>query len=111
MTDFVEDREFSRLFAALSESEERAPAAVKARLYTALVAEQQSSGPLASLDASVSAGRGICVFERLVQITPLNEKAKSPFFCRTCHARILAEHLDHPPIFWPHCPYSGFKKS
>jgi hypothetical protein len=111
MTGFAEDREFSRLFAALSEVEGHPPAALKARLYTAMVGEQQTNGPLASLDASISAGRGICVFEKLVQIAPLNEKAKSPFFCRTCHARILAERMDRPPIFWPNCPYSEFKKS
>jgi hypothetical protein len=51
------------------------------------------------------------VFEKLVQIAPLGEKAKSPFFCRVCHARALAESFENPPIFWPHCPYVAFKGS
>lgn len=98
----------------LSESgirEEHAPASLKARLYTALIHKQQESGPLASLDASVSIGHGLCVFEKLVQIAPVGEGAKSPFFCQVCHARVLAEHLDNPPIFWPNCPYVAFKRS
>ena len=91
--------------------EEGAPASLKARLYTALIRRQQESGPLGSLDASVEAGNHICVFEKLVQIAPIAEQAKSPFFCEVCHARVLAEHFDHPPIFWPGCPYVDFKKA
>jgi hypothetical protein len=101
---------FSTLFSQPPEPGEKAPPSLKARLYSALVRAQQSSGPLASLDATVAAGHGVCVFEKLVQIAPLGERAKSPFFCHTCHARVLAEAFDHPPIFWPNCPYSGFKK-
>jgi hypothetical protein len=47
----------------------------------------------------------------MVQIAPVGEKPKSPFFCQTCHARVLAEHFDHPPIFWLNCPYVKFKES
>jgi hypothetical protein len=103
-----------QLSALLSESgqeEERAPSSLKARLYSALVRKQQESGPLASLQTTVLAGHPICVFEKLVQITPVNEKAKSPFFCQVCHARVLAEHFDNAPIFWPGCPYVKFKES
>lgn len=110
MPDTSWDRKFHRMFAEPGE-EEHAPSSLKARLYTALVRKQQASGPLATLDATVAAGHGICVFEKLVQIAPVGERLKSPFFCGVCHARILGEHLDHPPIFWSNCPYVAFKKS
>lgn len=104
------DHQFAELFAPLS-GEKRAPSSLKARLYSVLIDEQQHTGPLASLDASVEAGHGICVFEKLVQIAPIGEQAKSPFFCQVCHARVLAEHFDNPPIYWPNCPYVRFKES
>lgn len=90
---------------------ESAPSSLKARLYSALVRKQQESGPLASLDSSVAAGHALCVFEKLVHIAPVGERAKSPFFCEVCHARVMAESFDHPPIFWPGCPYVDFRKS
>ena len=109
------DFEFRSLFSQLKETSEeaadRAPSSLKARLYSALVRKQQENGRLASLDATVASGREICVFEKLVQIAPVGEKAKSPFFCEVCHARVLAEKFDSPPIFWPHCPYVEFKGS
>jgi hypothetical protein len=105
------DREFSLIFAEPQDTQEGAPSSLKARLYTALVREQQAAGPLASLDATVSTGHGVCVFEKLVQIAPIGDEAKTPFFCNVCHARLLAEHLENPPIFWSNCPYVAFKKS
>lgn len=90
---------------------ERVPSSVKARLYSAVIRKQQENGPLASLDSSVAAGHDLCVFEKLVQIVPVGEKAKSPFFCEICHARVMAESFDHPPIFWSGCPYVDFRKS
>lgn len=111
MPTYNEDREFRTLLSERSITCDRAPNTLKARLYSALIREQQSSGPLASLNATEAANHGLCVFEKLVQITPIPEQAKSPFFCRVCHARILAEHLERPPIFWPHCPYVSFKNS
>jgi hypothetical protein len=104
------DNEFREILSAMPEVHERAPASLKARLYSTLIRAQQESGPLASLDATVAAGRGVCVFEKLVQIAPVGESAKALFFCRVCHARVLGEAFDNPPIFWPHCPYAGFKK-
>ena len=103
------NRAFSQLFSGLKETSEHAPSSLKARLYSAVIRKQQASGPLASLDDTVAAGHDVCVFEKLVQIAPVGEKAKSPFFCQVCHARILAETFDHAPIFWPHCPYVEFK--
>jgi hypothetical protein len=105
------EQEFSRILAEPPGGSERAPSSLKARLYSALIQEQQATGPLASLDATVAAGRGICIFEKLVQIAPVGEAVKSPFFCRTCHARVLAEKFDNAPIFWPHCPYVAFKNN
>lgn len=102
--------EFSELLNAPEQQDEHAPPSLKARLYSALVRKQQESGPLASLEATVSAGRAICVFERLVQIAAVGEKAQSPFFCEVCHARVLAEHFDQAPIFWAGCPYVKFKE-
>lgn len=104
------DRQLAQLFAPRS-GNERAPSSLKARLYSALIHEQQQTGPLASLDASVEAGHEICIFEKLVQIAPVGEQAKTPFFCQVCHARILAEYSDNPLIFWSHCPYVKFKAS
>ena len=103
--------EFRALLSETEESGERAPSSLKARLYSMLVRKQQESGPLATLDETVSAGHDLCVFERLVQIAPVGEQAKSPFFCQVCHARWLAEHFDNAPIFWPGCPYVMFKES
>ena len=109
MTNSDVDRAFRQLFSDLPEAGEPVPSSLKARLYSALIREQQASGPLASLNQTVAAGRNVCVFEKLVQIAPVGEKAKSPFFCQVCHARILAESFDNPPIFWAYCPYVEFK--
>jgi hypothetical protein len=105
------EMQFDALLSEPEQSAERAPCSLKARLYSALIRKQQESGSLASLQASVSAGHPICVFEKLVQIAPLSEKAKSPFFCEVCHARVLAEHFENAPIFWAGCPYVTFKRS
>ena len=104
------EKDFRFLLQDRRESGDRAPSSLKARLYSRFIYEQQESGPLASLDESVASGRGVCVFEKLVQIAPVGERAKSPFFCQACHARILAQHFDHAPIYWPHCPYVQFQK-
>ena len=62
------------------------------------------AGPKAS-------GHDLCVFEELVRIAPVGEAAKCLNLCRVCHARMLGEKLEHPPIYWPNCPYVRFKKS
>ena len=101
----------AEITAAEEAPEEQAPARLKARLYSALVREQQSSGPLQDLDATFAAGHQLCVFEKLVQIAPVGERVKQPFYCRVCHARLLAEKMENAPIFWAHCPYAEFQKS
>ena len=111
MTEPNTEMEFRALLARLDEQAARAPSSLKARLYSEFVHKQQETGPLASLDASVASGQGVCVFERLVQIAPVGEQIKSPFFCQACHARVLAEHFDNAPIHWPHCPYVKFQES
>jgi hypothetical protein len=104
-----DERCFAGLFSRPETADDKAPASLKARLYSAIIRAQQENGPLASLDETAQ-NHGLCVFEKLVQIAPVGEAAKSPFFCHVCHARVLAEAIDNPPIFWPNCPYSNFKK-
>lgn len=90
---------------------EQAPSDLKARLYSALVQRQAETGPLSSLSECRAQGGELCVFERLVEIAPVGERAKSLNFCRVCHARVLAEHFENAPIYWNGCPYVQFKKS
>ena len=106
----------NRFFTMLAEStdqappeSERAPARLKSRLYSALVAELAANGPLESLAATKAAGRKLCVFENLVCGVP-SERVTSMNPCRVCHARLLAERFESPPIHWPHCPYVEFQR-
>ena len=92
-----------------SPSETRAPSRLKARLYTAMIERQAQSGPLRPLTEIREQGRPLCVFEQLVQIAPVGQKVQSVFYCKVCHARVLAEHFENPAIYWPHCPYVSFK--
>jgi hypothetical protein len=110
---FDEDRWFEEFAAVTDSSAEpsRAPARLRSRIYTALIREQQRTGQLASVSSTRAAGRKLCVFEQLVEITPAGETTKSRYFCQVCHARILAENFEHPPIWWPNCPYAEFKKT
>lgn len=89
---------------------ERAPSRLKARLYSALVQRQESSGPLRSLSDTRKAGEELCAFESLWERLPLGESAKRFNCCSICHARALAERLERPPIYWNHCPYVAFGK-
>jgi hypothetical protein len=95
---------------AMGGTAERAPASLKSRLYSALVADQAASGPLLSLPATQAAGRPLCVFENLLQVLPVGERVTSMNPCRICHARVLAETFESPPIYWPHCPYVAFRR-
>lgn len=88
-----------------------APSRLKANIYSAVVQRQAESGPLMSLTDVKARGRDLCVFETLVQIAPTGEMIDSLNFCRVCHARLLAEHFEHPPIYWRGCPYVALKKS
>ncbi|MGH9659871.1 MAG: hypothetical protein ACRD96_15080, partial [Bryobacteraceae bacterium] len=86
-----------------------APSRLKARLYSSLIARQSETGRLRSLSDTSAEGRQLCVFEQLVQIAPVGQTAKSVFYCRACHARVLAEHFEDPPIYWSNCPYVQLK--
>lgn len=87
-----------------------APARFKAKLYSALVLRQVETGHLASLTDTKTHGHELCVFEELVQIAPVSKTVKSLNICRVCHARLLAEYFENPPIYWGGCPYVQFKK-
>lgn len=86
-----------------------APSKLKAKLYSLLVKAQAQSTGLATLSQSSQNGFGMCVFEKLVQIAPLGESVEKRNPCRACHARVLAERIEHAPIYWPHCPYVRFQ--
>jgi hypothetical protein len=84
---------------------------LKARIYSALVKRLSETGPLLSLTETKAAGSGLCVFEEAIAALPVGDRIGSMNPCRVCHARILAERVEHAPIFWPHCPYSAFHRS
>lgn len=109
MTD---ERFFTRLAEKtdeVPEPAERAPSRLKSRIYSALVMEQAASGSLRSLPATRAAGRSLCVFENVLRVVP-DERVRSMNPCRVCHARLLAERFESPPIYWPHCPYVDFQR-
>ena len=87
-----------------------APSPLKAQIYSLLVAEQQKSGPLLGLRETEAAGHLLCAWEKLMAAAPIGENGKQMFHCHLCHARLLAEHFENPPIAWAHCPYLDFKK-
>ena len=106
-----EETFFDELVTAIEEAEisSVAPSRLKAKVYSTLVRRQTESGPLLSISETKANARGLCVFENLVEIVPLNEQVKSLNFCRVCHARILAEKVENAPIYWHSCPYVGFQ--
>ncbi len=88
-----------------------APTRLKANVYSALMLRQAETGPLLSLTKTKACGHELCIFEELVRIAPVGEKAKSLNICRVCHARVLAEHMENAPIYWSGCPYVELKNS
>lgn len=106
---------FTRLAEATADDLEEeapvAPARLRARVYSALVAAQAATGPLESLSVTKDAGQKLCVFEEIVARSPVSEAVKSKNPCRVCHARVLGENLDQAPIYWPHCPYAEFHQT
>jgi len=87
---------------------ESAPSRLKSRIYSAMMEAQAQSGPLLSL-TEIKAG-GLCVFETLVECSPVSESVKSVNFCHYCHARIMGEKWENAPIYWSHCPYTRFQQ-
>jgi hypothetical protein len=103
-----DDLWFERLAEATGElAAERAPARLKSKIYSALVARLAATGSLRDLRETRTAGGRLCVFEAAVSLIPAGEiRSMNP--CRICHARVLGERMEHAPIFWPGCPYSDF---
>lgn len=99
---------FERLAEEVETASEPAPAALKSKVYSAIVARMSESGPLLDLTTTRQAGGHLCVFEHAVALLPVGTDLKSRNPCRVCHARVLGERMDHAPIFWPGCPYSEF---
>lgn len=105
----ADDFWFERLSAATGElTPERAPATLKSRTYSALVARIAESGSLLDLTETRNSGGRLCVFEAALTVVPLGTNVRSMNPCRICHARVLGERMEHAPIFWPGCPYSEF---
>lgn len=105
----MDDLWFERLADPSSPApEERAPANVKSRIYSALVARMADTGPLLGLRSTKETGGRLCVFENMIAALPLGTHLDSANPCRICHARVLGEGMEHAPIFWPGCPYSKF---
>ncbi|MGH9453028.1 MAG: hypothetical protein ACRD2O_03555 [Terriglobia bacterium] len=115
MSDQSQDDKVFEQFAASIELEGsptwQASSRLKARIYSALMLEESAQGSLRSMPATKAEGHSLCVFEELVRISPVGEKLKSLNICRVCHARLLAEVMENPPIYWGGCPYVNFKKS
>lgn len=80
---------------------------LKSRIFSKLIDAQQEQAPLRILSESRGAGAALCVFEHAVALLPSDDlQAKNP--CAVCHARVLGEHVERAPIFWPGCPYARY---
>lgn len=105
-----DDRWLERLAEATGEvTPERAPARLKSRTYSALVARMAESGPLLDLGETKSSGARLCVFETALTVLPRETNVSSMNPCRICHARVMGERMEHAPIFWSGCPYAEFR--
>jgi hypothetical protein len=109
----ADEQEFEGLASKTEEAEgmdTSAPSRLKSRLYSALVREQQKSGPLLQIGESKAAGGKLCVFEELMRVTKAGGKVAAANYCSVCHARVLAEQIENAPIYWSGCPYVAFQK-
>jgi hypothetical protein len=102
-----------RWFERLAESTEQltpepAPANLKSKVYSAVVANIAATRGLLDLRDTQRAGGHLCVFENAVAILPVGTRIRSLNPCQICHARVLGERMKQAPIFWPGCPYSEF---
>ena len=105
-----DDLWFERLSEGTDAMQERAPARLKSKIYSALVARMAESGSLLDLADTKDAGSRLCVFEQALTLLPREVHARSTNPCRICHARVLGERMDKAPIFWPGCPYAEFHR-
>lgn len=106
----VNDLLFEALAEAIDLGPSRASSRLKSRIYSALMGAEAAQGSLASLDECQKYGRELCLWERLIQITPAPAKMKSLNHCHFCHARLLGEHVEGAPLSWRGCPYAAFQK-
>ena len=111
MNDDLSDEEFFLRAAEGDGSSEAAPSSLKSQIYSALVRRQAEAASLMSFTELKACGQELCIFEELVRIAPVGETVKTLNICRVCHARILAERIDNPPIYWSGCPYVRLKDS
>jgi hypothetical protein len=107
MSDDLFDR-LAELTGDVAVTEERAPARLKSKIYSALVARMAQSGSLLDLAETKKTGGHLCVFENALAVLPVGTGIRSMNPCRICHARVMGERMGHAPIFWPGCPYSDF---
>jgi hypothetical protein len=107
MTD---DLWFEQLAEMTRSIDDRAPAALKSKVYSSVVMHMAHAGSLLDLKDVKEAGGHLCVFEHAIAIMPIGAGARSRNPCRICHARVLGEHLENAPIFWPGCPDSDIHK-
>jgi hypothetical protein len=89
---------------------DRAPATLKSKVYSALLARMAEDGRLLDLTETKRAGGQLCVFEHVLTLLPADSGIPAMNPCRVCHARVLGERVGHAPIFWPGCPYSDFHR-
>lgn len=108
MSKSESDNEFFERLARKAglDADERAPSQFKSRMYSTLLRYQSESGPLMSL---TEVHAGLCIFEKMIAVSPLSDSVKRFNPCSICHARVLAEHFERPPIYWRNCPYTGFQ--
>jgi len=105
----MDEKWFEEIAQLEDESTTLAPSCLKSRLYSRLIEEQELDGPLASLKDTVAAGRGLCVFEKLIEILPAQANIQSFQYCTVCHARVAGERIENAPIYWANCPYCEFQ--
>ncbi|MEO8724682.1 MAG: hypothetical protein ABI383_01040 [Acidobacteriaceae bacterium] len=107
------DAAFARLAKAIEpiEPEDCASSSrLKSRIYSALMRQAASAGPLRSLAETKAEGHGLCLWEELVRISPLPAGYKRLNLCHLCHARVLGEAMENAPLPWKDCPYAKFQK-
>ena len=110
--DFRDDELMARIAETVEPEETKtALSCLKAKIYSALMLRQAETGPLMGLTEVKAGGSTLCVFEELVRVASAGERVESLNICRVCHARVLAEHLERPPIYWQGCPYVQLKKT
>ena len=111
-SNFPDDELMERIAETVEPEETKtAPSCLKAKIYSTLMLRQAETGPLMGLTEVKAGGSMLCVFEELVRVASAGKGLESVNICRVCHARVLAEHLQHPPIYWQGCPYVELKKT